>query len=254
MSLETDTPIAIKMEPLNTHKLMTERKISFIIPALNEADMIVFFLQSLQYLREQGHELILVDGGSEDNTVTLAAPWVDQLLRTAKGRARQQNHGAAMARYPCLVFLHADTLFSMACYHGLLDSLNTCIKEQNEYFWGRFQVKFDDQRLIFGVIATMMNWRSCISAIATGDQAIFVSRRLFERVGGFDDLALMEDIALSRKMKQIVRPLCLRQKVVTSARRWQNRGIVKTILTMWWLRLQFFLGVDSKKLCRQYDS
>lgn len=222
------------------------RSISIIIPTLNEAATLENTLQSLQSWRQAGHELILVDGGSVDDTVAIASPLVDSLLQGESGRARQMNAGVQLASGDVLLFLHADTLFPAGAEEMIKQAL---IRRP----WGRFNVALSGHHWLLRVVELLMNWRSCITGIATGDQAIFVEREIFEVIGAYPEQPLMEDIALSRKLKSRVgRPACLAPPVVTSSRRWEENGILNTILLMWRLRLAYFLGVSPEHLARYY--
>lgn len=220
-------------------------KISIIIPVLNEAGQVAGRLQALQSLREHC-QLIVVDGGSNDDSPTIAAPLADKLLHSERGRAKQMNTGAAQADADLLLFLHADTRLPSGAFELILQAID------GGYHWGRFDVAFDSPKPIFKLIAFMMNWRSRLTGIATGDQAMFVSKLAFQAVGGFPDIALMEDIALSALLKKQGKPCCLKSKVVTSARRWLQHGILKTILLMWRLRLAYFFGADPNDLAKRY--
>ena len=217
--------------------------LSIVVPMLNEAAGIA---DALRALRDLDAETVAVDGGSSDKTVACAAPHTDLLLSAARGRARQMNAGAAAAKGEILLFLHADTRLPPAADQIIKQSL------ANGALWGRFDVEISGNSTWFPVIATMMNWRSRLTGIATGDQAIFVKRSTFEQIGGFPDQPLMEDIVLSQRLKQLGRPACLRQKVSTAGRRWEKHGILRTILTMWWLRLRFFFGADPNRLAIEY--
>jgi len=219
-------------------------RLSIIIPALNEAECIVALLQQLQSLRARGHEVILVDGGSEDQTAALAEPMVDQLLITAAGRARQMNAGAGAANGQIFWFVHADS--------SIPDRADELIVKPGTRIWGRFNVRLSGNRLLLRIIERLMNLRSRVTGIATGDQGIFVSRALFERVGGYADLPLMEDVDLSKRLKLEQRPVCLQHTLTASSRRWEQRGIVRTILLMWYLRLAWFLGVPAARLATHY--
>lgn len=219
-------------------------RLSIIIPALNEAECIVALLQQLQSLRARGHEVILVDGGSEDQTAALAEPMVDQLLITAAGRARQMNAGAGAANGQIFWFVHADS--------SIPDRADELIVKPGNRIWGRFNVRLSGNRLLLRIIERLMNLRSRVTGIATGDQGIFVSRALFERVGGYADLPLMEDVDLSKRLKLEQRPVCLQHTLTASSRRWEQRGIVRTILLMWYLRLAWFLGVPAARLATHY--
>lgn len=220
--------------------------LSIIIPVLNEAAGIVDLLQSLQGFRSHGAEIIVADGGSGDATVQLALPLTDQVMTAPQGRASQMNAGAALARAPLLLFLHADTRLP----DGALPLVAQAIAQGA--LWGRFDVVISGSTNGLGLIGTMMNWRSRLSGIATGDQAIFVRRDVFNQVGGFPELPLMEDISFSRRMKQLGRPACLAEKVITSGRRWEKNGVLRTILLMWSLRLRFFCGAKPADLAREY--
>jgi rSAM/selenodomain-associated transferase 2 len=225
----------------------SKQQLSVIIPALNEAGCIRELCAALQPLRSRGHEVILVDGGSDDQTLALGEPLVDRTLCSARGRALQMQAGAAAANGTILWFLHADT--------GVPDNPDQLILaalENGRTDWGRFDVLLSDKHVVLRSVAYLMNLRSCISGIATGDQGIFVRRSLYEQAGGIPSLPLMEDIALSRALKKHGRPACIRQKLLTSARRWQKHGIARTILTMWGLRLAYFLGISPRHLAKYY--
>ena len=221
--------------------------LSIIIPALNEAATIGTTLAALQPLRAAGCELIVVDGGSADGTPLRAAAHVDVLMRAARGRARQMNAGARAAQGAVLWFLHADTLPPAQAGKVILDGLARSGRD-----WGRFDVRLSGTRPLLRVVERLMNLRSRLTGIATGDQGVFVRRAVFERLGGFPDIELMEDIALSRALKHLGPPLCLDTPLLSSSRRWERRGIVRTILLMWTLRLAYALGVSPARLVRWY--
>ncbi len=221
-------------------------RISIIIPVLNEAPTIAVCLDKLQPYRAQGHEIIVIDGGSCDGTAEAARPLADRVLVSPAGRARQMNHGAQAAQGDVLLFLHADTQLPDAACEAIFSALQTAAR------WGRFDVRLSGAAPGFRLIEFMMNRRSRMTRIATGDQAIFVTKDLFRAVGGFDDIPLMEDIALSRRLRKRAPAACLRQRVVTSSRRWEENGIFRTILLMWRLRLSYWLGADPARLARQY--
>ncbi len=220
--------------------------LSLILPVLNEAATICAQLALLQQLRSGGVELLLVDGGSCDGTPDLARPWVDRLLESPRGRATQMNAGAHASQGEVLLFLHADTTLPPAA-DELIQAAMT-----DDVVWGRFDVRIDGHQPLLRVVESMMNWRSRLSGIATGDQGIFVRREVFERLGGYPELPLMEDIALSRQLKRIARPVCLHERVLTSGRRWQKHGVLRTILLMWCLRASYFLGADPQQLAIRY--
>lgn len=219
------------------------------MPCLNEAAGIVAALGRLQPLRSRGVEVIVADGGSIDGSAALAGPYADQVITSKRGRAAQMNAGAAAARGGVLLFLHADCALPVAADRLILDGLARHGKQ-----WGRFDVTLDSDRRLLKIVATMMNLRSRWSGIATGDQGIFILRALFEQLGGFPALPLMEDIALSGMAKSRAAPLCLPARIVTSARRWEHHGIWPTIILMWRLRLAYYLGADAAQLATRYDA
>lgn len=221
--------------------------LSIIIPVLNEREGIVAFLESLQPLRQRGCQLIVVDGGSVDETLQLTEGLADQRLTSKAGRANQMNRGAEVAEGTVLLFLHADT-FLPECADELIEQ---GLKETGRE-WGHFDVRLSGQQPLLRVVERMMNCRSQWSGIATGDQTVFVSKSLFDEVGGFPSIALMEDIAFSKSVKKKGRPLCLKEKVQTSSRRWEEKGIIKTIFLMWSLRLGYFLGIKPTQLVKIY--
>ncbi len=220
--------------------------LSIILPVLDEAANIRAALEALAPLRANGAELIVVDGGSRDGTSDIARALADVVIAAPRGRGAQMNAGAAIARGEVLLFLHADTRLPRDADRLVLDGL-----AWSKAKWGHFAVRIEGHRLL-AVVAAAMNWRARLSAIATGDRAIFVRRETFARIGGFPDIALMEDIALSRKLKRISPPLALHARVTTSGRRWAKYGLVRTILLMARLRLAFFFGAKPAALARRY--
>jgi rSAM/selenodomain-associated transferase 2 len=223
-------------------------KLSIIIPVLNEAANIELALARLQPMRGRGHEVIVVDGGSADGTSSLAQPLVDRVLTAPRGRALQMNAGAHEARGDVLLFLHADTRLPDGADQLILDGLR-----ESGLAWGRFDVRIDGRHWLLGPTALLMNLRSDLTHVCTGDQGIFVGSDLFMRIGGYPPIALMEDIALSKILRRMSRPLRFPQRVTTSGRRWERNGVLRTILLMWWLRLRYFLGASPARLARVYD-
>lgn len=221
---------------------MAAEQLSIVVPALNEAPRIARALQALAPLRRRGHQVIVVDGGSTDDTVALAREGCDLLLASTPGRALQMNAGAAAASGSMLLFLHADT--------GLPDDADALVAAAlRQHAWGRFDVRIEGGHPMLRVVGAMMNLRSRLTGIATGDQAIFVRRTAFE---GFPQIALMEDIAFSARMKRLSRPACLRARVTTSGRRWEEKGVWRTIALMWTLRWRYFRGASPESLARLY--
>ncbi|HEY2337947.1 MAG TPA: TIGR04283 family arsenosugar biosynthesis glycosyltransferase [Burkholderiales bacterium] len=213
------------------------------MPVLDEATGIVAALEALAPLRRAGHEVIVADGGSGDGTPELARPLCDRLLVASRGRAAQMNAGARMATGEVLVFLHADT----CCPPGAPEAISRAMKTN---LWGRFDVEIEGTHPLLKIVAWSMNLRSRLTGIATGDQAIFVRRNAFV---GFPEIPLMEDVAFSRAMKRRgAAPACLRERARTSGRRWESRGVLRTVLLMWRLRLAYALGADPARLAEKY--
>ena len=221
-------------------------RLSIIVPVLNEADTIGALLADLAPLRTAGAEVILVDGGSSDGTPERAAADVDRILEAQKGRAAQMNAGARVAVGDLLWFLHADTRVPADAAAALQDAWADGAR------WGRFDVRLSGRHALLRLVERGMNIRSRLTGIATGDQGIFVTRAAFDQVGGFPPLVLMEDIALSGALRQLARPACLRVRLITSSRRWEEGGVLRTVLLMWRLRLAYALGADPARLARRY--
>lgn len=218
-------------------------QLSIVIPCLNEAGHIRSTLESLQSARRRGAELVLVDGGSHDDTLAHAVGRVDRVLETSPGRAAQMNFGAARCTGDLLWFVHADT--------RVPDEADLCLQRavRSGARWGRFDVRLSGKAPALRLVEGLMNRRSSLTGIATGDQGIFVCRDAFEAVGGFPQQPLMEDVEISARLKRAQgRPACLRPRLVTSSRRWEQDGIWSTIGLMWALRLAYFAGVDPVRL------
>jgi len=222
-------------------------RLSVIVPALDESAVITATLSALQPLRAQGHEVIVVDGGSRDATLLIARLLADRTYVTSRGRAAQMNFGAHKATGDVLLFLHADSVLPADGLVAIEQALAAGAS------WGRFDVRITGKPWVLKLVAMMMNLRSRITGIATGDHGIFVRRALFDEVGGFPAIALMEDVAISTRLKQSGGPpACLRTRVATSGRRWEARGPWRTIFTMWRLRLAYAMGADPATLVRHY--
>jgi rSAM/selenodomain-associated transferase 2 len=213
-----------------------------VVPVLNEAAGIRAALEALAPLRARGHEVIVVDGGSEDGTPDLARPLCDRVIVAPRGRALQMNAGARVAEGDVLLFLHADTVLPP-------DASEVISQSTANHVWGRFDVEIEGRHPMLKVVAWSMNLRSRLTGIATGDQAIFVRRDAF---AGFPRIPLMEDVAFSKAMKRRGAPACLRSRVRTSGRRWESRGVLRTVFLMWRLRLAYALGADPTRLAKKY--
>ncbi len=221
-------------------------RVSIVMPVLNEASAIEASLRCAAQFRQAGAELIVVDGGSDDATPALCAGAADIVLQAPRGRARQMNAGAGAASGAALVFVHADTVLPAAALALVRECLDA------GHAWGRFDVTIAGRSAMLPLIAALMNLRSRLTGIATGDQAIFVRRDVFDAVGGFPDQPLMEDIELSKRLRRHGRPACLSARVVTSGRRWDHFGVWRTIALMWRLRLLYWLGVPAERLVGAY--
>jgi rSAM/selenodomain-associated transferase 2 len=221
--------------------------LAIIVPMLNEAGQFPHLAAHLLTWQGRGCEVLLVDGGSSDQSVSLARDAGLSVLESASGRAVQMNAGARRVSADWLLFLHADSrlpgnTLELLAGAGIADTRG----------WGRFDVAIKGDSWLLPWIARCMNLRSRLTGIATGDQAMFVRRGLFDRVGGFPEQPLMEDVELSRRLGRVSAPLCLRAKVTTSGRRWQQHGVCRTILLMWQLRFAYWRGVSAAVLARRY--
>lgn len=221
-------------------------KVSIIVPVLNEAEGLPDLMAHLLPQRRREAEVLFVDGGSEDGTVALAECAGFRVIRAERGRARQMNAGAAQATGDTLLFLHADTRLPKGALRGAESGL------QGAPCWGRFDVRISGRPAMLKLVAASMNWRSRLTGIATGDQAMFMTRQAFDTVGGFPEQALMEDIEMSKRLRRMSRPACISARVTTSGRRWESRGVWRTILLMWRLRWAYWRGVPASQLAEAY--
>ena len=256
MSKQSNCPPPLR-SVLEHEELPEVRSISVVVPILNELESLPALVTQLDSIGAE--QLLIVDGGSTDGSYQwLRKHWLNfeptrVLLSASAGRARQMNLGASSASEDVLLFLHADSVLPKAARQEVLHA------RDRQLLWGRFDVSFENTeqtstafKLAMRVIAVFMNIRSRLSSIATGDQAIFVDRQIFLSLGGFDDIPLMEDVALSKQLKRHSVPYCSPHQVITSARRWQQGGVVRTVVLMWYLRLAYFCGAAPKKLAEQY--
>ena len=236
--------------------------VSIIIPVLNEADNLPLLFDNINKLNPNPQQVILVDGGSNDDSIGIIRSFINELMldndrkidwqmtESKAGRALQMNTGAALATGEVLLFLHADTQLPL---HAI-DSVSEAMKRAE---WGRFDVQIASRQPTLRLVSQMINWRSRLSGIATGDQAIFISQSLFERIGSYPNQALMEDIELckqlkGKQLKGMAKPACLKSKVITSARRWQQHGTWRTIILMWHLRFDYWRGVSADNIKARY--
>jgi rSAM/selenodomain-associated transferase 2 len=221
--------------------------LSIVVPALDEAQNLERLLPELQALAPRV-EVVVADGGSRDGTTSVVSRFPSvRLVTSDRGRARQMNAGAAASSGAVLLFLHADTRPPAGFEAAIARAL-----EDPSVAAGRFDVRFDRETSAFKVIAGLMNLRSRLTSIFTGDQAIFVRRSVFERLGGYADMPLMEDVELSHRLKRCGRLACLRRPVITSARKWERDGVARTIALMWLLRFLYVCGVSPGRLHRWY--
>ncbi len=230
---------------------MNKPVLSIVMPVLNEAAGMALALEQLAPLLARGAELVIVDGGSSDGTLAIARVIakdpLSKVISAQRGRALQMNTGAQQASAEVLLFLHADTLLPRDA-----DALIAKALTDGATVWGRFDVRIAGQAPLLSVVAAFMNLRSRWSGIATGDQAIFMTQAAFNEAGGFPNQPLMEDIEISKRLLAQSRPACLRERVVTSGRRWESRGVWRTIALMWRLRLAYWCGVPAERLARHY--
>jgi rSAM/selenodomain-associated transferase 2 len=220
---------------------------SIIIPVLNDAASLRKLLKLLQPLRQQCYEIIVVDGGSDEQLTGQDQLKLDRYLVTTAGRARQMNAGAEVARGELLWFVHADSEIDPKNIQLLLQQFKASGRN-----WGRFDVNLSGHDWRLKWVAFFMNWRSAITGIVTGDQGVFVYKKNFIQVNGYPNIAIMEDIALSKKLLKLSRPFRIRQRLTTSGRRWLTRGVFRTIMLMWSMRLAYFLGMSPQRLSRFY--
>lgn len=221
--------------------------LSIIIPVLNEERFLAKNEERLVSLLQEGHEILVVDGGSRDASVNIARALGCKVFCTRASRGHQLGYGASHSENDVLLFLHADTQLPDRAAQVIAR-----VFARPEQSWGRFDVRFSNPCTVFRVIAWFMNKRSCLTGIVTGDHALFIKRKLYFSCGGYMDAPLMEDVEFCRRLKKHAPPVCLPEEVVTSSRRWEQNGILKTVVTMWWLRLMFFLGRSPEKLARLY--
>jgi rSAM/selenodomain-associated transferase 2 len=223
------------------------KQLSIVVPVLNESHTVPIKLRALVGLREAGHEVIVVDGGSQDDTASVSKPLVDRVVVTDTGRGHQMNVGARHARGEVLLFLHADTMLPEGAPQMIRQALT-----ETAFEWGYFRVRLSGHHPLLRLVEAMMNLRSRLTRIATGDQALFVRRESFASIGGFPRIPLMEDLVICKRLKTIGPPAQIKARVKTSSRRWEQRGLLRTIVEMWSLRLAFFFGASPEKLFRYY--
>jgi len=237
------TGASIRNENDGVHQLYP--KLSIIVPILNEIELLPELLAHLQQWQRKGCEVLLVDGGSSDGSAEVAEAIGFTVLCSPRGRAKQMNAGAAKAKGTVLVFLHADTRLPENADQEIFHAI-----EKRD--WGRFDVQLSGDKWMLRVISFFMNCRSRLTGIATGDQALFVVRKTFTSIGGFPDQTLMEDVEISKRLKELERPVCLHSKVITSGRRWLTHGIWPTIWLMWRLRWAYWRGAEPDQLEKLY--
>jgi rSAM/selenodomain-associated transferase 2/rSAM/selenodomain-associated transferase 1 len=221
-------------------------KLAIIVPVLNEGASLHDALAALQIFRARGVRLVVVDGGSVDGTADIAKAHADEVIAAPRGRAAQMNAGAQVCRdADALVFLHADTRLPPEADRLIAEALT-------ERPWGHFDVRIDGRSPWLRLVSVLMNWRARLTGIATGDQTLFVRRKVFEKLGRFEAVPLMEDVELSGRLKKHSRPACIAAHVTTSGRRWDTQGVVRTIALMWQLRAAWWRGADAQTLALRY--
>lgn len=222
-------------------------KLSIVIPVLNEEKFLTVHKEALSSLLSGGHEILIVDGGSKDHSIEVARELGCRIFSTKASRGYQLHFGAERSRNEILLFLHADTLLPF----NAIEVITRTLSMPGQY-WGRFNVRFSNSKLVFRLIAWMMNKRSCLTGIVTGDHSMFIRRKCYFDCGGYSDIPIMEDVELSLRLKKIAAPVCLTDEVLASSRRWEQKGILNTVFTMWKLRLLFFFGEAPEKLVKHY--
>lgn len=223
-----------------------EPSVSVIVPALDEAKCIAGTLGALRDQNQTPLELIVADGGSVDGTPEIAGPLADLVIQAPRGRARQMNEAASRASGEVLWFVHADTVPGK----GAIAELRSAVRRGR--CWGRLRPRLSGRQWLFRVIERFIHWRAILTGISTGDQTLFVTRDAFDRVGGFPELPLMEDLAIARALRRMQWPATCRVDAITSSRRWERDGIWRTVALMWRLRLAWWFGADPERLARQY--
>lgn len=221
-------------------------RISIVVPVLNEAERFPLLAGQLGRLAQDGAEVIVVDGGSSDGTPAAAESAGLRMICSERGRARQMNAGAAQARGEILLFLHADTELPADGLRQIRANLRRGLA------WGRFDVRISGRPAMLRIVARMINWRSRVTSIATGDQAMFMTREAYAAVGGFPDQPLMEDVEMSRRLRAHSRPACITHRATTSGRRWETHGVWRTIFLMWRLRWAYWCGRPASELAEAY--
>lgn len=219
--------------------------IGVVIPVWNESALLPMRLDAVRHLGADA--IVFVDGGSDDGSRQLLEASGLNWMQARRGRASQMNAGASGTDSDIILFLHADTDISSSHLEKIRD-----VMADPEYVGGRFDLRLEGHHPFLALIATLTNLRSRLTRISTGDQAIFVRRSIFESMGGFADIPLMEDVEFSRRLKRLGRIACLHDRITTSGRRWERHGILRTVMLMWRLRLYFWLGADPTCLTRLY--
>ncbi|MEM7207373.1 MAG: TIGR04283 family arsenosugar biosynthesis glycosyltransferase [Pseudomonadota bacterium] len=239
--------MAVRSTPEPVSQTPSHPRISLIVPTLNEATRIGTFLDCVQAMRERDVEVVLVDGGSSDDTCEQVKTRVDLLIQTAPGRGAQMRAGAARASGEILWFVHVDSQLPPNADQFVRQSINDRV-----IAWGYFNVRLHPTGWLLRCVEVAMNARVQLSNVATGDQGIFVTRTLYEKVGGMPDISLMEDVKLSKRLRDVVKPIRISESITTSSRRWRQHGVLRTIAKMWWLRFLYFIGVPPSRLARYY--
>ena len=220
--------------------------LTIVIPVLNEARILPARLEALQFFRSRNVELIVVDGGSTDDSLEISLPLCDRTLKAPAGRAKQMNEGARHASSGWLLFLHVDTRLEGEAFEALLEALS------REPDWGWFNVRIEGKHPLLSLTAAMMNARAALTKVVTGDQGLFMKKALFDAVGGFPDMPLMEDVALSKALRGVAKSTVIRTPLATDGRRWDQGGWFRTVLQMWGLRFAYWAGVGPDRLAGYY--
>lgn len=222
--------------------------VSIIIPILNEENIIERLISHLNNLQGE-FEVIFSDGGSSDNTLDIIKNISNyKIVHSTRGRAKQLNNAAKESKYDILLFLHADSILE----RDVLIKIENFIKNNNRV--GCLKIRFDSKNILMHICGFFSNLRVKLRRIAFGDQGIFIEKKLFYDIGMFDDIALMEDYKLSIKLKKVCPIKFIDSYIVSSARRFEKNGIIKTMFYMQKLQYMFRKGIDIEKIANMYNN
>jgi rSAM/selenodomain-associated transferase 2 len=219
-------------------------QLSIIIPVLNEAgclDQGLARLFTLQWVTDHA-EVIISDGGSKDDSLDIASRYPCKIVHSNAGRATQMNTASKSAQGKYLLFLHADSDLPEDFYRFI----------EADAKWGFYRLRLSNDAYVYRIIEAAINLRTRVSRVAGGDQGLYFERHFFESLNAYPQIPLMEDIAICKTARRLAKPFVSVATISSSGRRWQDQGVVKTVLLMWALRLGYWLGVDPRRLHKIY--